>query len=308
MDISIVIVTWNTRDLIKGSLRSLEAEFTGHTPDTIEIFVVDNLSTDGTAEMIRSEFPQVKLIVNSRNRGFAAANNQALSQSTGRYILILNPDTEIRPGGIKKLVEFLDTDSKTGAVGPLLLNADGTLQLSCDPEPTLSRELWRLLHLDRLVPYGIYPQGSWPRDEHREVDVIKGACMLVRGETLDQIGLFDEEFFIYSEEVDLCYRIRQAGWQIQWVPQAEVVHYGGQSTKQVASEMFQLLYKYKLIYFRKNHGHLAAAIYKVILAFVSSIRILLYPLAAWRRRPAERAALRMLAGNYATLLVSLPGM
>ena len=304
MNLSIIIVSWNTRDLLRRCLASLYANLPeGET----EVLVVDNVSTDGTVEMVRAEFPLVRLLDNTENVGFARGNNQALRLRRGRHILLLNPDTEVHPGALQALVCFLDEHPEVGAVGPRLLNPDGSLQVSCYPAPTLTREAWRLFHLDRLRPYGIYPVSTWRLDQPREVDVLMGACLLLRGETLNQVGLLDEGYFIYTEEVDLCLRVQRAGWWLAWLPQARVVHYGGQSTRQVAQSMFLHLYHSKVLYFRKHYGPAAARVYKLILFASSLPRLLLAPL-AFIEPPARRADHLRLSGNYARLVASLPRM
>ncbi|RME78892.1 MAG: glycosyltransferase family 2 protein [Chloroflexi bacterium] len=303
MNLSIIIVSWNTVDLLRRCLASVYADL---PPAEMEVLVVDNASTDGSPEMVRAEFPQVTLLVNRQNVGFAAANNQAIRQSQGRYVLLLNPDTEVKPGALSTLLHFMDAHPEAGGCGPRLLNPDGSLQTSCYPAPTLARELWRLLHLDRVRPYGVYRMDDWPQNVPREVDVLLGACLLVRREAFQQVGLLSEDYFIYSEEVDLCYRLRQAGWSLVWVPQAQVVHFGGQSTRQVAAEMFLHLYRGKLLYFRKNHGWASAQIYRLILLVTALARLALTPL-AWLEPPARRQEHLTLAGHYGRLVKVLAG-
>ena len=268
---------------------------------------MDNASTDGSAQMVRERFPWVRLIENRENVGFARASNQAIRDSAGRYVLLLNPDTEVKPGALETLVRFMDAHSKAGAAGARLLDPDGTLQPSCHPAPTLSRELWRLFHLDALWPYACYPMAVWDLDTPREVDAAQGACLILRREALDQVGLLDEDYFIYSEEVDLGHRLRQHGWEVYWVPQAVVVHYGGRSTEQVAPEMFLRLYQGKVLYFRKHHGWLAVRAYKLILLVAALARLLVSPL-AWLERPPRRQEHLALAGHYRRLVTALPWM
>jgi GT2 family glycosyltransferase len=249
----------------------------------------------------------VRLIENSQNIGFASANNQAIQYCTGRYILLLNPDTEMQSDLLHTLIQFLETHSDIGAVGPRTLNPDGSLQTSCYPAPTLTREFWRLLYLDTIFPYGSYRMTDWNLSQPRAVGGLQGSCLLVRRSALDQIGLLDEDYFIYSEEVDLCRRLKQAGWQLYWVPQTQIVHYGGQSTQQVAEKMFLQLYKGKLIYFRKHYGWLAAQAYKLILLIAALLRILLSPL-IWLQPPARRQQQLILAKNYRRLVRTLPSL
>jgi len=266
-----------------------------------EIILVDNDSTDGSAIMVQARFPSVQLIKNHENLGFAGANNQALRrclEGKREYALLLNPDTTVGEGALDSLIKFMGEHPECGAAGAKLLNADDSLQVSCAPFPSLVRELWRLFHLDKLYPLSRYPFSKWRVDTPQQVDSVQGAALMLRRETLEQVGLLDEDYFMYSEEVDLCHRIKSAGWEIYWVPDAEVVHYGGQSTRQVAREMFLELYRSKVLYFHKRHGLASAWVYKLILALSSLPRILLAPLSGNLK----------LAGNYSQLLLALPGM
>ena len=304
MKLSIIIVSWNTVDLLAQCLTSV---FTYPPTETFEVIVVDNDSTDTSVQMVKERFPQVKLIENKENLGFAGANNQAICQSTGCYTLLLNPDTEVKANAFDILTHFMDKNPRVGAVGAYILNPDGTLQTSCYPAPTLFREFWRLCHLDKLYRYGSYYMANWGLDGPREVDTILGACLLLRQIALKQVGLLDETYFIYSEETDLCYRLQKAGWSLYWVPQARVVHYGGQSTKQVAAEMFMQLYTGKLIFIRKHYGWLAGQIYKLILLVTALIRLAISPL-AWLGRSSQRQRRLTKASRYWLLVRTLPKM
>jgi len=304
MDISIIIVNWNTRELLGRCLESVRATVRGLSS---EIIVVDNASTDDSPRMVREKFPQVHLVENRENVGFAHANNQAIQRCTGKYILLLNPDTIVESGALQALVDFLDKHPEAGAAGARILNPDGSLQVSSHPRPTLSRELWRLFHFDALLPYAVYPLTKWETNQPREVDVLMGACLLLRKEVLDQVGFLDDDYFIYSEEVDLCYRIQRAGWRICWVPQAEVVHFGGQSTQQVPIEMFLNLYHSKIKYFRKHYGWSAGQIYKLILRIAALSRIILAPFVIFEHASRRQKHLT-LVDRYWRLVLALPRM
>jgi len=304
LDLSIVIVNWNTQDILTECLHSI---FASRTNNYYEVWVVDNGSTDGSVQMIKEGYPQVELIANKENVGFAHANNQAINQSSGEYVMLLNPDTVIQKDVIETLVNYLDQKPGVGAVGPRLLNPDGTLQESSYPEPTLLRELWRMFHLDRFYYFAEYPMDSWSLDRAREVDVLMGACFLIRRKALDQVGLLDEKFFIYSEEVDLCTRIRNYGWRLFWNPLVKVVHYGGQSTQQVQQEMFLHLYQGKIQYFRKHHSTVEVWLYKFILFMATVARLALTPF-AYFEQPSKRDEHLELSSNYRRLLWSLPNL
>ena len=302
MKLSIVIVSWNTCDLLFNCLESI-----CHPPLDLdfEAIVVDNASNDGSREMVTDRFPEVKLISNSNNPGFAYANNQALRQCSGDLVLLLNADTVVKLGAIETMVNFIESNPDVGIVGARLLNPDGSLQESAYPEPTLSREFWRLFHLDKLWYYGTYPMKSWNHNEPRKVDILKGACLLIRSDALEDVGLFDEDYFIYSEEVDLCTRMQNSGWSLYWLPSAEVIHYGGQSTQQVAEEMFVRLYQGKIQYFRKHNSTQAVTLYKMILFFATLGRLSLTPI-AYLEHPEMRQYHLHLSSNYRRLLWSLP--
>ena len=302
--LSIIIVSWNTAWFLEYCLASIRAN-----PPTspFETWVVDNASTDESPGMVREKFPQVHVVENRENVGFARANNQAIQLCTGKYVLLLNPDTLVASGALQALVDFLDKHPEAGAAGGRILNPDGSLQISSHPRPTLARELWRLFHLDTLLPYASYPLTKWETNQPQDVDILGGACLLLRKEVLGQVGILDEDYFIYSEEVDLCSRIQRAGWRIYWVPQAEVVHFGGQSTQQVPTEMFLNLYHSNIKYFRKHNGGLAAQIYKLILRIAAFSRLMLAPFVLFKHS-SRRQKYLTLVDRYWRLILALPRM
>jgi hypothetical protein len=302
--ISIIIVSWNTIRFLEDCLASIMAN---PPASPFEIWVVDNASTDESPRMVREKFPQVHLVENRENVGFARGNNQAIQQCTGNYILLLNPDTLVESGALQVLIDFLDKHPEAGAAGTRILKPDGSLQISSHPRVTLTRELWRLLYLDALSSYAMYPLAKWETNQPQEVDVVAGACLLLRKDVLEQVGFLDEDYFMYSEEVDLCYRIQHAGWRIYWVPQAVVVHFGGQSTQQVPTEMFLHLYHSNIKYFRKHHGWSAAQIYKLILRIAAFTRLILAPFVLFEP-PSRRQKHLTLVDRYWRLILALPGM
>lgn len=304
MKLSIIVVSWNTRDILADCLESVYR----HPPtDPFELVLVDNASSDGSAEMVKTRYPQVRLVESGSNLGFAQGNNLAVPMCVGEYILLLNPDTIVKPKALQALIDFLDTHPEAGAAGSMLLNPDGTLQPSCHPRPQLGRELWRLLHFDSLKPYGRYNMYQWDLTKNREVDVLMGASLIVRKVILDQIGFLDGDYFMYSEEVDLCFRLQKAGWKLYYVPESKVIHLGGQSSKQVPTDMFLQLYLGKLKYFRKHYGPLAGFVYKVILYIAAFMRLLMTP-AIWFQRKPDREHYWRLARRYGRLIMALPGM
>jgi len=304
MKISAVIVNWNTRELL---IRCLESIFADEPEGGLEVFVVDNASSDGSSAMVRKQFPRVNLIENVENIGFARGNNQAFRHCNGLYWMMLNPDTVVKPGTFQTMIRYLEEHPEVGAIGPRVLNPDGSLQFSCSPAPTLARETLRLLHVPGIRPDGYYAMHSWDQALPRSVDILLGACILVRRSAIDQVGMLDEDYFIYSEEVDLCIRLKKAGWQVHWVPGAQITHYGGQSTQQVAQEMFIRLYQSKLIYFRKHRGWVTTNLYKLLLGVVALTRLASAPL-IYLLGDSRRQNHAELLGNYKRLLLSLPRM
>ena len=237
------------------------------------------------------------------NAGFARANNQGLAQAQGRYVLLLNPDTEVHPGALEALVAFMDAHPQAGACGARLLNADGSLQPACHPMLTPGREFWRLLFLERLRPRATYPMHRWDTVTPRRVEVIKGACLLLRRAALDQVGVLDDSYFMYTEEVDLCYRLAQAGWELWYVPAAVVTHYGEASSRQVREEMYVQLYRSKIQFYRKFGGAPRARLAKTLLALAYAPRWL-----AAAAGSLFSPTLARPARIFRRLLAELPGM
>lgn len=304
MKLSIVIVSWNTKDLLEACLNSVYAY---PLDQPFEVWVVDNQSNDDSVAMVREKFPEVELVASEENLGFAGGNNLAIPSCQGELILLLNPDTEVKPEALNALVSFMDQHPEAGAAGSRLLNADGSLQLSCHPRPTLSREFWRMFYLDSFIPYGSYDMSKWNLDQPREVDVLMGASMLLRKSVLDRVGLLDEGYFMYSEEVDLCFRLQKAGWRLFWVPESQVVHYWGQSAKQVLAEMFLQLYRGKLRFFRKHYSWFTVALYKIVLGLAALLRLSLAPL-VWLQKSDKRDHQLHMVRHYGRLLITLPSM
>jgi GT2 family glycosyltransferase len=277
MDLSIVIVNWNTRDFLRRCLESVQKDEARLENFEIETIVVDNASNDGSREMLREHFRWVQLVFNDDNAGFAKANNQGIRQSSSRHILLLNSDTEIHAGALNTLISFLDDNPQAGAAGARLLNPDGTLQPGCHPMLTPGREFYRLLFLDKIYLRTSYPMDSWDNRTSRRVEVIKGACLMLRREALDQVGLLDERYHIYTEEVDLCYRLDREGWQLWYVPTAVVTHRGGASSSQNAERMYLELHRSKIQFYRKIGGAGLARRFKVLLTLAYLPRAVLQP-------------------------------
>ncbi len=228
----------------------------------LETIVVDNGSTDGSVAMVRQDFPHIHLIANENNRGFPAANNQGIAVATGRYVLLLNPDTEVVGAALPTLVSFADAHPDVGIVGPQLLNPDGTVQSSRRRFPTLWTALFESTWLEPHAPHRLlerYYALDEPDDVAQDVDWVTGAAMLARQEAVDEVGPLDEGFFMYSEELDLCRRMRDAGWGVVYLPTAQIIHHMGKSSEQVVVARHIHFQTSKVRYFRKHHGAFSAA-------------------------------------------------
>lgn len=289
-EVSVIIVNWNARQYLAHCLAALVEHGAGVDYD---LWVVDNASEDDSVAFVRETYPQAHLIVNAQNVGFARANNQAIAQSTGRFLLLLNSDAFLQAGALEALLQVMRNHPDTGIAGAQLFYEDGRLQRSCYAFPTLASELWQTFWLDRLFPhsrvFGKYQMTWWAMDTPREVDWLMGACILVRREALEQVGGFDETFFMYSEETDLCYRMKQAGWKVRYVPEARVVHVWGGSANLVGRETLIRLYQSRVQFFRKHYGAAAAFFYKLLLGFSSLARTTLgWVVSAVLRRPGAQ--------------------
>ncbi len=259
-DLSIVILNWNVSSLLVECLRSLPAAL-GAWQNRSETLVVDNASTDDSVGRVRADFLGVRLIPLPTNRGFADGNNVGILASQGKYILLLNPDTVAHPGSVAALADYMEAHAEVGIAGPRLLNPDGTLQPSKRHFPTLATALVESTPLQRWFSHSnilrnFYIQGT-SDEQTQSVDWLSGAALLCRREALYQAGLFDPGYFIFSEEVDLCRRVRDAGWDISYVPQAEITHYGGQSTTQDVAARHINFNTSKARYFRLHEGRAA---------------------------------------------------
>lgn len=265
LDLSIILVSWNTRELLLACLESLPSAL-GNL--NAAVWVVDNGSTDGSVEAVEARFPTTHVIENRQNVGFAAANNQAIVASSGRYVLLLNSDTIALPGSIVQLVRFADAHPRVGVVGALLLNPDRSFQGSFADFPSLLSELLSVTGLGPRLFGRWYPNYSLDSSQKaRRVDYVQGACMLARRSAIEQAGPMDEQYFMYNEEIDWCLRMAHAGWETWYLPQARIIHYGGQSTRQVRHDMIRALYRSKVRFFRKHYGSAPATLLQ--LAFVA---------------------------------------
>jgi N-acetylglucosaminyl-diphospho-decaprenol L-rhamnosyltransferase len=257
LDVSVIIVNYKVRDLLRDCLRSLE-----HDLATLrgEVWVVDNDSGDGSNEMVAAEFPWVKLIPSTWNRGYGAANNLAIRQVRGRHVLILNPDTKLPPNALIDTLAVMDADSTIGALGPKLVRADGTLDRACRrsfPSPAVA--FYRLFGLAQLFPnhprFARYNLLNEDEDTALDVDSVCGAFMLIRREVVERVGMFDEAFRMYGEDLDWAYRIKAAGWRVRYHPAVVVLHYKGQSSRQRPAASIRAFYGAMRLFYDKHYAH-----------------------------------------------------
>lgn len=255
VDLSIVIVNYNTKDLLRDCLASV-LESRGLR--SFEVTVVDNASSDGSADMVREEFAQVRLIASPVNGGYSYANNLGLQAVQARHYLLLNPDTIVPPSALAEMVAYMDSKPDAGAAGPRLVLADGSLDLACRRSfPTPAVSFYRFSGLSRLFPksrrFGRYNMTFLDPDEEAEVDSVVGAFMLVRGEALEQVGLLDEDFFMYGEDLDWAYRMKQVGWKVYYNPAVTVLHYKRASSRHSKRAQFEFV-RAMYVFYRKHYA------------------------------------------------------
>jgi GT2 family glycosyltransferase len=265
IDVSIIIVSWNARNHLLNCLRSVHETI---STMTCEIIVVDNGSTDGSPQAVREEFPQVKLLEQGANLGFAKGNNIGLEHASGRYDCLMNSDIVVQPGCLQALVEFMDANPVVGLCGPRLLNGDGTPQPSCRRFPSLRNHLGRALFLNRSLA-----DPAYLRDAVSEVEVLAGSFWVARPRTVAQVGKLDERFFIYGEDLDWCRRLRKAGWKLCFCPAARAFHFGGASSSADPSRFNRELQHASLQLWEKYHGKVSTLAYLLIGVLSSSLRM-----------------------------------
>jgi N-acetylglucosaminyl-diphospho-decaprenol L-rhamnosyltransferase len=260
-DVTIAIVSFNTRELLAACLRSVLS-----TKDVaFEVYVVDNGSADGSADMVARDFPDVRLIRNEANLGFAAANNRAIRVANGRYVLLLNPDTVVFPHTLADMLTFMEAHPGAGICGPRILFSDRTFQSCGYRFPTLMSEIRQSKNIDKFLrsligeepPLKVEPLPF-------EVDWVDGACLLIRQDVIAAVGLLDEQFFLYAEELDWCHRACKANWLVYALPHVEMIHYQGKSSAQLSDFSLALLVETRLRYYRKTYGTAMAALTSIV--------------------------------------------
>ena len=250
MDLSIIIVNWNTKDYLLQCVKSI---FQMREGLPLEIIIIDNGSQDGSGSEVKEVFPTVHLIENDHNLGFSKATNQGLQKSSGKYALLLNPDTQVKEGTIERLVSFMEVHLDVGIAGAQLLNPDGSHQNSIANFPSLATELLNKSLLRWLFPKA-FPGKERGYSEPIEVDSVIGACMIIRRQAIEQVGLLDEDYFLFLEETDWCYRMKKEGWKVYHVPQAEIYHFQGKSAEKDKKRAKVEYYRSRYHFFKKNRG------------------------------------------------------
>lgn len=253
MDVSIIIVNWNTRDYLQRCLNSILQYTEGID---FEVIAVDNASSDSSARMVEEKFPLIKLIKNKENVGFAKATNQAIRESSGRYILLLNPDTEVLESPFRVMIEFMDKNPEVGICGSRILNPDGTPQSSCARFPSVFTAFIHMTKLNNLYPDNRITRRFRMIDIDSncvsEVDSISGVCLMASRKMMEEVGFLDESFFMYCEDLDWCYRARKKEWKIYYLPKGKIVHYRSKSNIEGSKKIFIEGYRSWFIYLRKN--------------------------------------------------------
>lgn len=278
-DLSIVVISFNTVSVLRNCLNSVF----GHCKRlNIEVFVVDNASIDGSPTMVEQEFPEVRLVRNEHNRGFAAANNQAMEESTGRHVLLLNSDTVVLGDVLRDSVAYLDEHPDVAAMGCRVLNSDYSLQLSCTQVPGLLNLFLLTSGLSRL-PWprwlGRYQMRHWDHEGERDVSVISGCYLMARREAINSVGLLDDDFFFFGEETDWCTRFRKAGWRVVYAPVGEIIHYGSASAVSLGHRRDMLLTSGLVRYHKKHSGAFVASLVWLMLLLFNVSRLALWSFA-----------------------------
>jgi hypothetical protein len=280
VDLSVVIVNWNVKVLLEKCLRSLcdvpgwrlmppGASVSQDSGRAMEIWVVDNASADGSVGMVREAFPGVGLIANEENIGFTRGNNQGIAQCRGRVVMLLNPDTEVLGSALEVMIGYLDAHPDVGVAGPRMFTPDGSTQPSRRRFPTYGTAFVESTCLQQWFPRHplLARYYMWDRfdDQEQDVDWLEGACLLARAEAVRQVGGLDERFFMYSEELDWCQRIKKAGWRVVYLPQAQILHYGGRSSDQVVAAKHIHFQRSKIAYYTKYFGRFRGGLLRCFL-------------------------------------------
>lgn len=275
--LSIIIVTKNSASFIPECVNSILSQ---HTSFPVEVIVVDNASTDGIIELLEHRYPQISIIKNVDNRGFDAANNQAIRSSSGNIILLLNPDTRLEPGALEALVQYIFHREDVAAVGPKILNADGTLQRTGVSFPSLWNTFVEIFFLDLLFPrsrvFGRHRRLYEDPDAAYEVDYVQGSCLLLKRNALEEVGFLDEDYFMYFDEADLCCRLKRRGWRVMYVPHAVITHYGASGATYYDETRLGHFYRSYLLFLKKHYRPLRQAMFRALLFCRALVRVVVF--------------------------------
>lgn len=319
IDLSIIIVNWNTKVYLARCLDSIFQNWPSHQT---EIIVVDNGSADGSADMVKKNYSEVKLIANHQNLGFARANNIGINKSASRFLCLLNSDTQVLDDCFDRMINYMEIHPEIGILGPKILSPNLQVQRSCMAFPSLWNSLCRALALDSLFPnskiFGGYLMTYFAHDSIRSVDIINGCCWLIRKEALDKVGLLDEQFFMYGEDMDWCRRFHQAKWQVVFYPEAQIVHYGGVSSAQLPVKFYIEMRHANLLYAKKHHGKVFYVLFIVTFWLYEIVRII-GRTCQWLIRPSRkkelsfhiqksRSALRYLLAQFSSPMIPSTGV
>ena len=275
-DLSVVILTYNVRDMVLDCVDSVMQASDGLG---VEIIVSDNCSMDGTVDAVRQRYPDIVMIENKENRGYAAGNNRGIEVSHGRHVLILNPDTIVDKDALRMTLDYAESHPECGVVGCRVLNRDGSVQQSWFAKWSLLQALWNGLGLHGVAPMvridGQRKFSGEPPDRAVQIDRLLGCFLWMRRDVINRVGMFDEDFFLYGEEEDLCQRVRDAGLEVHYYPGANIVHYGGQSTKHVKEWARVEANVSKVIWMKKHRGAMVVLVFRTMWSFFLLLRVLL---------------------------------
>ncbi|NIR51877.1 glycosyltransferase family 2 protein [candidate division KSB1 bacterium] len=290
--LSIIIVNWNTGKLLRQCIQSVHRS----THKTLfEIWVIDNGSTDGSIEMMKTEYPKVNLVANNLNLGFSKANNFGIGKSTGRFVCLMNTDVEVLDGCLDQLSEFLKRNPKAGLVGPRILNRDKSLQISCYGHPTFWNGLCYGLGLDQVLPrsnrFGGMYRKYWPYDRLRPVDVVSGCLCVAKRDAMDEVGPLDEDFFMYMEDFDWCKRFAEKGWEVYYAPEAQAIHFGGGSSSDKSENYWIERNRAMARYWKKHHGFIGKG-YILSMIFLRHLLRTIQGLIWYVLKPSQKVTLR----------------
>jgi GT2 family glycosyltransferase len=301
LQLSISIVNTNNRDLLNNCLQTI---YNTTLKTTFEVIVIDNASTDSSVDMVIKEFPGVVIICNDRREGYGFSHNRGIETAKGELVLIFNEDMIVLPGALDTMVETMQRDPVVGVLGCKLLNEDMSLQHSCFNFPSIAQEVF-----ETFVPKNFILAQSkkrakmyhWSHDEERDVDIVMGSCMLIPSRVLKEVGGFDTRFFVYSEEFDLCKRIKKAGYRVIFTPKAQIIHLGGQTSKSMSVKMYLIMMQSKIKYFNKHHGVFASTSVRALTGIGAAIRVVGWVI-MWLINNDKRTTSRTMLSRYIAVL------